>query len=258
MDDAFFPLDCITVARMEPAVVCTPPMLRFDKKGTLLSGGFSEPSDASEEDLNLLLPPLDHAPKDLDVNTAKIILSHVGDQFCDLVEQEQEAQSLHVGEDKTILWKRVVQGVRELCHVCDTTLFNIHWVALERGEKLEPHHDPIHDQSWYLDHELCEHLFREYAVKGYAVAQCLGDAVFIPAGAPHQVQKLHSSIKVAEDFVSPENIARCFSLANEFRQLSDTHMNHEDKLQIKNVIYHAAKDALVILRANSASNSNKK
>lgn len=131
-------------------------------------------------------------------------------------------------------------------------------VALERGEKLEPHHDPIHDQSWYLDHELRQRLFREYAVEGYAVAQCLGEAVFIPAGAPHQVRNLHSCIKVAEDFVSPENIAHCFSLTNEFRQLSDTHTNHEDKLQIKNVIYHAVKDALVILRANSASNPNKK
>ncbi|KAH6947679.1 hypothetical protein HPB50_020720 [Hyalomma asiaticum] len=131
-------------------------------------------------------------------------------------------------------------------------------VAQERGEKLEPHHDPIHDQSWYLDQELRERLYREYAVEGYAVAQCLGEAVFIPAGAPHQVRNLHSCIKVAEDFVSPENIAHCFSLTNEFRQLSDTHTNHEDKLQIKNVIYHAVKDALVILRANSASNPNNK
>ncbi|XP_075722295.1 lysine-specific demethylase 3 [Rhipicephalus microplus] len=130
-------------------------------------------------------------------------------------------------------------------------------VALERGEKLEPHHDPIHDQSWYLDHELRDRLFREYAVKGYAVAQCLGDAVFIPAGAPHQVRNLHSCIKVAEDFVSPENIVHCFSLTNEFRQLSDTHTNHEDKLQIKNVVYHAVKDALAILKANPALDPKK-
>ncbi|KAL3228804.1 hypothetical protein MRX96_023707 [Rhipicephalus microplus] len=103
-----------------------------------------------------------------------------------------------------------------------------------------------------------DRLFREYAVKGYAVAQCLGDAVFIPAGAPHQVRNLHSCIKVAEDFVSPENIAHCFSLTNEFRQLSDTHTNHEDKLQIKNVVYHAVKDALAILKANPALDPNKK
>lgn len=60
-------------------------------------------------------------------------------------------------------------------------------VALERGARLEPHHDPIHDQSWYLDGPLRERLYKEYAVEGYAIVQCLGDAVFIPAGAPHQV-----------------------------------------------------------------------
>lgn len=81
----------------------------------------------------------------------------------------------------------------------------------------------------------------------YAIVQCLGDAVFVPAGAPHQVRNLHNCIKVAEDFVSPENISHCFHLTQEFRALSDTHTNHEDKLQIKNIIYHAVKDSLTAL-----------
>ncbi|KAG8185327.1 hypothetical protein JTE90_008232 [Oedothorax gibbosus] len=117
-------------------------------------------------------------------------------------------------------------------------------VAIERGEKLEAQHDPIHDQSWYIDAELRLRLYRDYGVEGYAIAQCLGDAVFIPAGAPHQVRNLHSCVKVAEDFVSPENIGHCFSLTQEFRNLSDTHTNHEDKLQIKNIIYHVVRDSL--------------
>lgn len=120
-------------------------------------------------------------------------------------------------------------------------------IALERGEKLEAYHDPIHDQSWYLDAELRKRLYRDYGVEGYAIAQCLGDAVFIPAGAPHQVRNLHSCVKVAEDFVSPENIAHCFKLTQEFRHLSDTHTNHEDKLQIKNIIYHVVRDSLAYL-----------
>ncbi|XP_054265577.1 lysine-specific demethylase 3A-like isoform X2 [Macrosteles quadrilineatus] len=120
-------------------------------------------------------------------------------------------------------------------------------VAIERGARLEPHHDPIHDQSWYLDAPLRERLYKEYAVEGYAIVQCLGDAIFIPAGAPHQVRNLHNCIKVAEDFVSPENVSHCFHLTQEFRELSDTHTNHEDKLQIKNIIYHAVKDSLSIL-----------
>lgn len=120
-------------------------------------------------------------------------------------------------------------------------------VSLEKGARLEPHHDPIHDQSCYLDGPLRERLYKEYGVEGYAIVQCLGDAVFIPAGAPHQVRNLHNCIKVAEDFVSPENVSHCFHLTQEFRELSDTHTNHEDKLQIKNIIYHAVKDSLSVL-----------
>lgn len=62
-----------------------------------------------------------------------------------------------------------------------------------------------------------------------------------------QVRNLHNCIKVAEDFVSPENVSQCFRLMNEFRGLSSYHTNHEDKLQIKNIVYHAVKDSLSVL-----------
>ena len=116
--------------------------------------------------------------------------------------------------------------------------------ALKTGKKLLANADPIHDQSYYLDKNLRQKLKDEYKVEGYTIVQYWGDAVFIPAGAPHQVRNLSSCIKVAEDFVSPENVAHCFNLTEEFRQLSPVHANHEDKLQIKNIIYHAVKDAL--------------
>ena len=32
-----------------------------------------------------------------------------------------------------VAWKRVVQGVREMCDVCETTLFNIHWACSKCG-----------------------------------------------------------------------------------------------------------------------------
>ena len=72
-----------------------------------------------------------------------------------------------------------------------------------------------------------------------------------------QVRNLLNCVKVAEDFVSPENVAHCFHLTQEFRHLSDTHTNHEDKLQIKNIIYHAMKDSLSALWSapNSSSSS---
>lgn len=39
----------------------------------------------------------------------------------------------HFIPDGTVTWKRVVQGVREMCDVCETTLFNIHWVCHKCG-----------------------------------------------------------------------------------------------------------------------------
>ena len=65
-------------------------------------------------------------------------------------------------------------------------------VAIEKGNKLEPHNDPIHDQSVYFDGPLRQRLFEEYGVVGYAYPQCEGDTIFIPAGAPHQVNKKHA------------------------------------------------------------------
>ena len=103
----------------------------------------------------------------------------------------------------------------------------------EQGQENPADHDPIHDQSWYLDRSLRKRLQQEYGVQGWAIVQFLGDVVFIPAGAPHQVHNLYSCIKVAEDFVSPEYVKHCFWLTQEFRYLSQTHTNHEDKLQVK-------------------------
>ncbi|KAJ8405526.1 hypothetical protein AAFF_G00319990 [Aldrovandia affinis] len=123
-------------------------------------------------------------------------------------------------------------------------------VGEEQGQENPPDHDPIHDQSWYLDQVLRRRLLEEYGVQGWAIVQFLGDAVFIPAGAPHQVHNLFSCIKVAEDFVSPEHVKHCFRLTQEFRHLSNTHSNHEDKLQVKNIIYHAVKDAVGTMKAH--------
>jgi len=58
---------------------------------------------------------------------------------------------------------------------------------METGKPLLEHHDPIHDQTWYLDESLRQRLHDDHGVVGYTLVQFVGDAVFIPAGAPHQV-----------------------------------------------------------------------
>ncbi|VVC34300.1 JmjC domain,Zinc finger, RING/FYVE/PHD-type [Cinara cedri] len=120
-------------------------------------------------------------------------------------------------------------------------------INLEENHLAEECSDPIHDQSNYLYKSHRDRLFREYGVRGYAIIQCVGEAVFIPAGAPHQVRNLHNCIKVAEDFVSPENISESFRMMQEFRFLSDSHTNHEDKLQLKNIVFHAVKESISVL-----------
>ncbi|KAJ1984292.1 hypothetical protein H4R34_000760 [Dimargaris verticillata] len=107
--------------------------------------------------------------------------------------------------------------------------------------------DPIHDQSIYLNRELREQLFEAEGVRGWRIYQNPGDAVFVPAGCAHQVCNYTSCIKLAMDFVSPENIRQCRQLTGEFRLLSRSHQRKADLLQLKSILYHAWLDAQAVV-----------
>lgn len=74
-------------------------------------------------------------------------------------------------------------------------------VGEEMRQENPPDHDPIHDQSWYLDQVLRHRLYEEYGVQGWSIVQFLGDAVFIPAGAPHQVWIRESVLNLSRPFL---------------------------------------------------------
>lgn len=185
----------------------------------------------------------DNQEEEAEISGRKEVLTTIEEGDVD----EMTKRRVHEGKEKPgALWHiyaaKDAEKIREL----------LRKVGEEQGQENPPDHDPIHDQSWYLDQVLRRRLYEEYGVQGWAIVQFLGDAVFIPAGAPHQVHNLYSCIKVAEDFVSPEHVRHCFRLTQEFRHLSTTHTNHEDKLQVKNIIYHAVKDAIGTLKAHES------
>lgn len=102
---------------------------------------------------------------------------------------------------------------------------------------------PIHDQIFFLDEKHKNQLKEEFDIEPWTFEQYLGEAIFIPAGCPHQVRNRQSSMKVALDFVSPENIQECMRLTQEFRLLPKSHRSKQDILEVKKLAIYAASAA---------------
>eukprot|EP00270_Netrium_digitus_P005319 TRINITY_DN16992_c0_g1_i1.p1 TRINITY_DN16992_c0_g1~~TRINITY_DN16992_c0_g1_i1.p1 ORF type:complete len:312 (+),score=111.89 TRINITY_DN16992_c0_g1_i1:51-938(+) len=105
----------------------------------------------------------------------------------------------------------------------------------------------VHDQVFFLSERHISALKEEYGVEPWTFVQYQGEAVFIPAGCPHQVRNLKSCMKVAMDFVSMENVEECEKLAMEFRLLPSDHRAKEDKLEAKRMVLDAAEKAVELL-----------
>ena len=108
--------------------------LRYTKSGSLSVRGYLDPrEDPTRDEFALWQTNVESPPSDLTVEKVKYILSLIGDQFCDMVQQESKCLSIHMSENKSIVWKPAVKGVREMCDVCKTTLFNYHWMCNKCG-----------------------------------------------------------------------------------------------------------------------------
>jgi lysine-specific demethylase 3 len=121
------------------------------------------------------------------------------------------------------------------------------------NEKLDKNFDVIQEESHYLDEEAIETLKKEDGVTPFVIAQCPGEAIMLPAGTPFQMKHILSCISLSSDFVSPEHISRSFYLTRQMRHLSEQQIPAEDKIQIKNLIYHSVKNALSTLDASSTT-----
>ena len=65
--------------------------LQYDKDGSIHPCGFSSADDATRDELDLWLPQ--QTTEAMAVDTAKYIISHVGAEFCTVIEQEKSAMS---------------------------------------------------------------------------------------------------------------------------------------------------------------------
>ncbi|GFR44647.1 hypothetical protein Agub_g5936 [Astrephomene gubernaculifera] len=92
---------------------------------------------------------------------------------------------------------------------------------VHQGEQLEAGriHDPVLDQTFYLNRTHRERLWRDHRVTSWHFEQYEHEAVFIPAGCAHQVRNLTSCIKTAIDFVSPQAVRESLRMVAALRRL---------------------------------------
>lgn len=83
--------------------------LRYSQRGFLMIDGFSELSDAINDDIDPWLPNIPVMEPKIDIDTAKYIVARVGDKFCELVQQERESKSLAGDEGKSNVNKVVLR-----------------------------------------------------------------------------------------------------------------------------------------------------
>ncbi len=103
--------------------------LVVDEAGSVRVAGYLDPlKDPKEKDLMLWRPDAAAAPA-VSREMVRYTLGLIGDQFCDMVQQERQHLALHGAGRTPPVWKPPVKGVREMCDVCQTTLFNAHWTC---------------------------------------------------------------------------------------------------------------------------------
>lgn len=100
----------------------------------IVESGFLEETDADERDYEIwkynIQEKSTHSIPDSNKNQKEKILNQIGDSFKQLVDYEWEMREKF---KNGIIWKRLIGGVRELCDICKTSIFNGHLACLQCG-----------------------------------------------------------------------------------------------------------------------------
>lgn len=110
--------------------------LRFTKYGKSVAGYLS-PSDSNENDMDIWLHGKhSYNLSNIEIKISMKILEDIGGLLCKFYALEKKAlEQIGSKERKRtkILWKKNIHGVREMCDVCKTSLFNHHWFCGKCG-----------------------------------------------------------------------------------------------------------------------------
>lgn len=111
--------------------------LRYDGD-KLIVAGFPDPfTDPREIDISIWMPQQDKFKfKSLSAIHARLIIAHVGDELCRLIEKERMYFNKFKSSSKPLIWKRPIERVLEICDLCSTTLFNYHFICSKCGLSL--------------------------------------------------------------------------------------------------------------------------
>nr|VWO97863.1 Zn(2)-C6 fungal-type domain-containing protein [Ganoderma boninense] len=116
--------------------------------------------------------------------------------------------------------------------------------------KGHPSTDPIHAQDTYLTEDMLLELAQEH-VKPFRISQALGEAVFIPAGCPHQVSNRRACIKIACDFLCVEGVEASNAVSAEFREI-----HREDVLQLDAMLWYSWQSVSQLLELCTEDDAN--
>ena len=85
--------------------------LRMTRNGYLMVDGYLDPvKDPKQTDIALWSADPAKAPTDVDLVKIKYILGLIGDQFCNMVQQERKCLSLHMSSNKESQPKKTNPG----------------------------------------------------------------------------------------------------------------------------------------------------
>lgn len=102
----------------------------------------------------------------------------------------------------------------------------------------------LYDTKVYLNGHHKRKLKEEFGVEPWSFEQCIGQAVFIPAGCLSQVRNLQSTVQLGLDFLSPESVNQAAKLVDGIRILPNDHDAKLRMLEVGKISLYAACSAI--------------